>query len=233
MAPNKKTPQEHHRAPGVTMAIRPRGPLARGSAAEIPSYNVKAISESGEIHIKVDHGLTGTGYPQLFLRASSSAAPVLAHPGRWPAGLAWSVAYRLRNGGDEKGRVLAIWQELPGHAPVPLSVLAWHMHGTGPLYVFDAGHNGALTPGVGRELIAVLLDALLEVAAHRRTRVASEWQRQLRWSQAAIKHAPHRERPGYRRENLQRALALSFTKHQPPPVAAEWTRGAWLGERAF
>ncbi len=231
MTRSRKTPYEHRRASGTTTATS-RHPQPEG-VAEIPSYNVKVTGESGEVHVQVDHGLTGAGHPHLFLRASSSAAPILAHSGRWPTGLAWSVTDRLRNGGDEKGRVLGIWQERPNYIPIPLSVLAWHLHGTGPLYVLDAGHSDELIPEVGRELVALLLDALLEVAAHRKTPVASEWQRRLRWSQAAIKHAPHSERTGYRRENLRRAGALSFTKHQPPRVAADWTRGAWLGERAF
>jgi hypothetical protein len=199
----------------------------------MPAYNAKVTVQKGTMKVNLDCGLTGAGHPYLFLRASSSSAPALADPGTWPTGLPWSVTDRLRNGGDEKGRVLAVWQELPSHQPVPLAVLAWHAHDTGPLYVFDAGHSDALAPKVGRELIALLLDALLEVAAHPKACVASEWQDQLRWSQVALKHAPHRERPDYRRNNLRRALALSFTKHQPPPVAADWTKGAWLGERAF
>jgi hypothetical protein len=138
----------------------------REGVTEMPDYNVKVAVRSGEVYLRVDHGLTGAGYPHLFLRSSSSAAPVLADPGRWPTGLAWSITDRLRNGGDEKGRVLAVWQEMPGHPPIPLSVLAWHAHGTGPLYVFDAGHSSALNPKVGLELVALLLDALLEAAKH-------------------------------------------------------------------
>jgi hypothetical protein len=199
----------------------------------MPTYNAKVTVKSGEMEVNVDFGLTGAGHPHLFLRASSSSAPALPDPGTWPNGLPWSVTDRLRNGGDEKGRVLAIWQELPSHQPVPLAVLAWHAHGTGPLYVLDAGHSDALIPDVGRELIGVLLDALLEAAAHRNAPVALKWQSRLRWSQVALKRAPHRERPDYRRENLRRALALGFTKYQPPPAAGDWTRGAWLGERTF
>jgi hypothetical protein len=199
----------------------------------MPTFNVKASVRDGEMWIQVDHGLTGAGHPHLFVRASSSAAPALPQPGAWPAGLPWSIADRLRNGGDEKGRVLSVWQELPGRQPVPLTVLAWHAHGAGPLYVFDAAHSPALSREVGRELTAVLLDVLLEAAAHRNAPVANEWRRRLRWSQVALKHAPHRERSALRKANLQRALALHFTKHQPPPTAAAWTKGAWLGERAF
>lgn len=151
----------------------------------------------------------------------------------WPAGLPWSITDRLRNGGDEKGRVLAVWQELPGKAPVPLAALAWHAHGAGPLYVFDVGHADVLAVEVGRRLTAILLDALLQAAAHPEAPVAAEWRRRLRWSQIALAHAPHRERGRYRRENLRRALALSFTKYEPPPAAARWTKGAWLGERRF
>jgi hypothetical protein len=199
----------------------------------MPTYNVDVGVRNKEIEVTVNHGLTSAGHPHLVLRASSSAAPLLADPGPWPIGLAWSVADRLRNGGDDKGRVLAIWQELPGHQPVPLVVLAWHAHGTGPLYVFDVGYSDLVDAKLGFVLSARLLDALLEVAAHRKAKVASEWQHQLRWSQVALKHAPHRERPDYRRSNLRRAHALSFKKHQPPPSAADWTKGAWLGERAF
>lgn len=205
----------------------------REGVTDMPDYNVKVAVRSGQVHLRVDHGLTGAGYPHLVLRSSSSAAPVLADPGHWPTGLAWSITDRLRNGGDEKGCVLAVWQEMPGHPPIPLSALTWHAHGTGPLYVLDAGHSNVLDPKVGLELIALLLDALLETAMHPKAPVAVEWQRRLRWSQAALKHAPHRERPDYRRENLRRALMLSFSKHQPPPTAAGWTRGAWLGERVF
>ncbi len=140
---------------------------------------------------------------------------------------------RLRNGGDEKGRVLAIWQELPGAVPVPLAALAWHAHDTGPLYVFDLGYSDVLDADIGRQLMAILLDALLQAAAHRNAPVAAEWRSRLRWSQVALSHAPHRERARFRRENLRRALALRFTKYQPPPDAARWTKGAWLGERVF
>jgi hypothetical protein len=196
-------------------------------------YNIKVAVRRKEMCLEVDHGLTGSGHPHLFLRSSASSAPVLPDSGLWPAGLSWSVIDRLRNGGDAKGRVLAIWQELPGAAPVPLAVLAWHAHGTGPLYVFDLGHHDALTIDIGRQLTSILLDALLQAAAHRKAPVAPEWHGRLRWSQVALAHAPHRERPRFRRENLRRALALGFIRYQPPPAAAHWTREVWLGERTF
>lgn len=198
----------------------------------MPGYNIKVFVKRGEMHVSADHGLTGAGHPHLFLRSSSSSAPVL-NERAWPTGLTWSVTDRMRNGGDEKGRVLGVWQELPGKAPVPLATLTWHAHGTGPLYVFDIGYVNALDTAVGRRLTAILLDALLQAAAHPEAPVAAEWRRRLRWSQAALAHAPHRERGRYRRENLRRALALSFTKYEPPPAAARWTKGAWLGERRF
>jgi hypothetical protein len=144
-----------------------------------------------------------------------------------------SVTDRLRNGGDDKDRVLAIWQELPGAAPVPLAVLTWHAHGTGPLYVFDLGHTNVIDSAVGRRLTMILLDALLQAAARPDAPVGAEWRRHLRWSQAPLAHAPHRLRGRYRRENLRRALAHSFTAYAPPPMAARWTKGAWLGERRF
>lgn len=198
----------------------------------MPGYNIKVSVKRAEMYVSVDYGLTGASHPHLYLRSSASSAPVLNERG-WPTGLAWSVTDRLRNGGDEKGRVLAIWQELPDKAPVPLAALAWHAHNTGPLYVFDIGHTDVLDVAVGRRLTAILLDALLQAASHPEAPVASEWRRRLRWSQAALAHAPHRERGRYRRENLRRALALSFTKYEPPPAAARWTKGAWLGERRF
>lgn len=199
----------------------------------MPAYNVKVAVRHKEMYLEVDHGLTGSGHPHLVLRSSASSAPVLPDAGPWPVGLPWSVTDRLRNGGDEKGRVLAIWQELPGAEPVPLATLAWHAHGTGPLYVFDLGHSDALDADVGRRLTAILLDALLQAAAHRNTPVAPEWRSRLRWSQVPLAHAPHRQRARFRRENLRRALALCFMKYQPPPAAAHWTKGAWLGERVF
>jgi hypothetical protein len=199
----------------------------------MPAYNIKVTVKRKEMHLEVDYGLTGSGHPHLFLRSSTSSAPVLADHGPWPVGIPWSVTDRLRNGGDEKGRVLAIWQELPGVAPVPLATLAWHAHGTGPLYVFDLGHAESLTIDIGRRLTAILLDALLQAAAHPDTPVAPEWRSRLRWSQVALAHAPHRERGHFRRENLRRALSFRFVKYQPPPAPARWTKGAWLGERTF
>jgi hypothetical protein len=196
-------------------------------------YNVKVAVKSGEVYVKVDHGLTGAGHPHLYLRASSSAAPVLPRAGSWPAGLAWSVTDRLRGGGAEKGRVLAVWQELPDEAPVPAAALAWHAHGTGPLYAFDAGHSELTDLDTGRFLTAVLLDALLEIAQHQSAPVSTEWKDCLRWSQAALKRVQGRDGAVYRRENLRRARALSFEKHRPPPAAAGWTKGAWLGTRRF
>ena len=196
------------------------------------SYNLKVAVRHGEMRVSVDYGLTGAGHPHLFLRSSVSSAPVLDEQA-WPTGLPWSVTDRLRNGGDDKGRALAVWQELPGAAPVPLAVLTWHAHGTGPLYVFDLGHTNVIDAAVGQRLTMILLDALLQAAAHPDAPVASEWRRQLRWSQAPLAHAPHRLRGRYRRENLRRALAHSFTAYAPPPVAARWTKGAWLGERRF
>lgn len=196
-------------------------------------YNIKVAVRHGEVYLEVDHGLTGSGHPHLFLRGSASSVAVLPDAGPWPVGLPWSVTDRLRNSGDEKGRVLAIWQELPGAEPVPLATVAWHAHGTGPLYVFDLGHSDALEIDIGQQLTAILLDALLQAAAHRNAPIAPEWRNRLRWSQVALAHAPHRERVRFRRENLRRALAVRFTKYQPPPAAARWTKGAWLGERAF
>jgi hypothetical protein len=196
-------------------------------------YSVKVAVRRKEMHLEVDHGLTGSGHPHLFLRSSASRAPVLPGSGAWPLGLPWAVTDRLRNGGDEKGRVLAIWQELPRSEPVPLAALAWHAHGTGPLYVFDLGHSEAIDAHAGRLLTGVLLDALLQAAAHPNAPVASQWQGRLRWSQATLAHAPHRERGRYQRENLRRAIELGYTKHQPPPIAAAWTKGSWLGERTF
>jgi hypothetical protein len=197
------------------------------------TYHVRVALRGGETAVQVDHGLTAAGHPHLFLRASSSAAPALSDADPWPPGLAWSISDRLSSGGDAKGRVLAIWQELPGGDPVPLAVLAWHAHGTGPLYVLDAGYSSVLTGELGRELTAVLLDALLEIAEHSNSPVSSAWRQQLRWSQVALKHAPHGQRLLYQRENLRRALELRFTKHSAPPAAAAWTRGSWLGERSF
>jgi hypothetical protein len=196
-------------------------------------YNVKVTMRSRAMYVSVAHGLTGAGHPHLFVRSSGSVAATLPDPGPWPTGLPWSVVDRLRNGGDEKGRVLGVWQESPGREPVPLAVLAWHAHGAGPLYVFDVGHTAAVSEAVGRVLTAVLLDVLLEAAVHPNAPVATQWQRRLRWSQVALAHAPHRNRQAYRRENLRRALTMRFTQHQPPPAAPRWTRGAWLGERAF
>jgi hypothetical protein len=105
--------------------------------------------------------------------------------------------------------VLAIWQELPGAAPVPLATLAWHAHGTGPLYVFDLGHTDALAIDIGRELTAILLDALLQAAAHRNAPVAPEWRIRLRWSSAPQQgakdgegeHCDTRREDGYERED--------------------------------
>jgi hypothetical protein len=197
------------------------------------AYNVKVAIKSGEVVVEVDRGLTGAGHPHLFLRSSRSAAAVVSDAGSWPVGLAWSVTDRLRNGGDEKGRVLAIWQELRGRPPVPVAALAWHAHESGPLYVLDAGCADAVTASVGRFLTVLLHDALLEAAAHRNSPVAPEWQRTLRWSQVALSHAPHRRRQQYRRENLRRAVSMGFSRHRPPPLAPHWASGAWLGERAF
>jgi hypothetical protein len=197
------------------------------------TYNVRVALRAGEMEVRIDHGLTAAGHPHLFLRASSSAAPALPDGDPWSPGLAWSISDRLSNGGDAKGRVLAIWQELPGFDPVPLAVLAWHAHETGPLYILDAGWSGVLTGELGRELTAVLLDALLEAAAHGSSPVSSAWWRQLRWSQVALERSPHRQRSLYQRENLRRALELQVTKHSPPPAAAAWTKKSWLGERSF
>jgi hypothetical protein len=194
-------------------------------------YNIKVTVKRGEVHVSVDHGLTGVGHPHLYLRRSASSAAAL-NARVSPKGLAWSVTDRLRNGGDENGRVLAIWQELPEKAPVPLTALARHAHGTGPLYVPDIGDAHVLDVEVGRQLTAALLDALLQAAAHTEAPVAAEWQRRLRWSQAALAHAPHRERVRYSRANLRRAHTLAFTKYVPPPAAAHCTKGAWLGRTA-
>jgi hypothetical protein len=108
-------------------------------------YNIKVSVKHGEMHVSARQGLTGGGYPHLFLCSSAFSAPVLDDRA-WPTGLAWSVTDRLRNGGDEKGRVLAIWQEPPGKTPIPLASLTWHTHGTGPLYVFDLGHRTCGAP---------------------------------------------------------------------------------------
>lgn len=217
--------------PGAVSALERKHAHDRGSQAS--AYNVKVTVRSGEMTVDVDCGLTGLGHPHLFLRSSRSQAGLLPDPGPWPVGLPWSIADRLRNGGDEKGRVLAVWQERPGCAPVPVAALAWHAHETGPLYVLDAGHTSAIDASVGRDLTMLLLHALVESAARPGASVAGDWRRVLRWSQVALKHAPHRDRQAYRRANLRRALELQFGRYQPPPSVPKWARGAWLGERGF
>jgi hypothetical protein len=114
-----------------------------------------------------------------------------------------------------------------------MATLAWHAHGTGPFYVYDAGHSDAVGLEVGRRFIAILCDALLEAAAHPNSPVTRQWQDRLRWSQVALKHAPHSKRDDYRRENLRRAKSLGFSAYKPPPAPGAWTKGAWLGERVF
>lgn len=196
------------------------------------SFHLKVSAVKGEMKVTVDHGLSRSGYPGLYLRSSVSAAPVLdeAH---WPLGLPWCVADRLRGRGASKGRVLAVWQELGGRDPVPVAAAAWHAHETGPLYVFDLGHSSDVQREVGELLENVLLDALLEAARHHKAPVHRDWHGQLRWSQIALARVGPSERNDYRRANLGRAKTLGFTKYVPPPLAAEWTKGAWLGVRRF
>lgn len=131
-------------------------------------YGIEVGVKNREMLLRTDCGLTGAGHPHLYLRSSASSAPVLDERA-WPVGLAWSVTDRLRNGGDRKGRVIGMWQELPKSEPVPLAALAWHAHGSGPLYAFDLGHATTLDTAVGRRLTAVLLDTVLQAAAHRNT----------------------------------------------------------------
>ncbi len=44
----------------------------------MPAYNIKVAVRRKEMYLEVDHGLTGSGYPHLFLRSSASSAPVPA-----------------------------------------------------------------------------------------------------------------------------------------------------------
>ncbi|HEY4809852.1 MAG TPA: hypothetical protein VIH71_02225 [Solirubrobacteraceae bacterium] len=43
------------------------------------SYNIKVTVKRKEMHLDVDYGLAGSGHPHLFLRSSTSSAPVLAY----------------------------------------------------------------------------------------------------------------------------------------------------------
>lgn len=173
-------------------------------------------------------------WPRLAIYSSDVIVPNIAIDSDvWSPGVAWGVADRVRNGGDEKGRAIAIWHRAQNQEPTPFAVLTWHTEGSGPFYLFDLGSRMNLGAPLRRELEAVLLDVMLQASKHPNAPVADEWRDRLRWATVHFLRAPHRVRRTYAQEGIKRAKKLAFEKYRPPPEAPASLSKTWLGERSF
>jgi hypothetical protein len=82
----------------------------------------------------VEGGLPVGTYPRLAVCSSDVIVPNIGLDSPlWDPGVAWSVHDRMRNGGDEKGRAIALWHRARRSEPTPFAVLTWHTEGTGPV----------------------------------------------------------------------------------------------------
>lgn len=188
----------------------------------------------GETYLHIEGALPVGTYPRLSISSSDAVAPNIAlESPLWDPGVAWSVRDRLRNGGDEKGRAIALWHRPRGGEQTPFAVLTWHAEGKGPFYLFDVGSRNNLNAPLRRNLEAALVGVMLTAAKHPRAPVAPEWQSTLRWATAHFLHAPHGDRRTYAHAALVRARRLGFERQAPPREAPGDLGKTWLGERRF
>lgn len=198
------------------------------------AYGVAVSDRGGETHLHVERSLAIGSWPKLGLASSDVIVPNIAlDSNQWAPGVAWSIQDRLRNGGDEKGRAIAIWHRARHAEPTPFAILSWHTEGSGPFYLFDVAARLNLNAPFRRRLEAVLLAVMLEASRHPDAPVAEEWQERLRWATVHFLHAPHTERKEFARAAINRAKRLSFTRYEPPPPAPASMSRTWLGERDF
>jgi hypothetical protein len=204
------------------------------ATAEELARMVSVSVKSGVRHLRVDRHVAVTSWPRLVARSSDARAPsVDPESDKWPEGLAWSVADRLRNGGDAKGRAIGIWQESQDGNPALLAVGTWHDEDAGPLYLLDIGSRTDLEEKTRRTLEAELLAIMLEISGQPGAAVAEEWQRTLRWMTAQFDRAPNKVKKTYARAALERAKRLSFERLSPPSAVPTTLRKGWVGERIF
>jgi hypothetical protein len=190
--------------------------------------------KKGQTYLQVNQAVSVERWPHLRALSSERRAPNIGEGStRWQDGLAWSIADRLRNGGDRKGRVVAIWQEPREGAPTPLAALSWHREEAGPFYLLDAGARIDLAKGARAELLATLLKIMLDASRHPGAGVAEEWRSSLRWATVHFKRAPNAVRKDYAKAALRRARGLNFEQYRPPPPAPRAMIKSWLGERQF
>jgi hypothetical protein len=182
----------------------------------------------------VEGGRAVGSYPRLAVYSSDVIVPNIALDSPlWDPGVAWSVHDRMRNGGDEKGRAIALWHRARESEPTPFAVLTWHTEGTGPFYVFAVGSRNNLNAPFRRQLETALLGVMLTASKQREAPVAPEWQDTLRWATVHFRHAPHGDRKEYAKATITRAKGLGFEKHKPPPAAPGDMSKIWLGEQTF
>ena len=144
----------------------------------------------------------------------------------WPTGLGWSIDIGLRRNRELKGRVLAIWQDT-AHSKTPIAVLCWHLHDSGPLYIFDGGCIDDVEDE--SRYMSILFLCLRQIAGHR---AIDRDEDTLRWSLAHLDRAPRRDQSTFRRAAQERAQRFGFATFQGSRRPG-WTQGWWLGERAF
>lgn len=196
--------------------------------------NLSVAIRAGETCLHVEGGLPVGTYPRLAIYSSDVTVPNIAlDSALWDPGVAWSIHDRMRNGGDKKGRALALWHRTSGSEQTPFAVLAWHTEGTGPFYLFTVGTRNNLNAPLRRQLEAALVGAMLLASKHPDVPVAPEWQDTLRWATAHFLHAPHGDRKEYAKAAITHAKQLGFEKHHPPPAAPAAMSKTWLGERTF
>lgn len=195
---------------------------------------VSVTVKGGDTQLRVKQPVSAESWPRLVALSSDVRVPNFdPESPRWLAGVAWSVADRMRNGGDEKGRAVAIWQESKTREPAALAVASWHREEKGPFYLLDVGARMDLGKTTRRQLEATLLAIMLTASRQPGAGIAAEWQSTLRWATVHFSHAPHTERRQYLEEAIRRAKKLGFERYRPPPAAPATLAKSWLGERKF
>jgi hypothetical protein len=192
------------------------------SASKFP---ISVRTRGGQTIVDVEYGLARHGLTHVVLRSSTRRAPHTAND-HWPTGLGWSIDARLRSERATKGRVLAIWQDNP-RPRTPVAALCWHLHESGPIYIFDAGCIDQVRDDE-KIYMGFLLLCLRQIAGHR---LIDRNKDVLRWSLVPFVRAPRSDQVALRRAAQERAERYGFTAFTGKRPA--WTTRWWLGERRF
>lgn len=199
-------------------------------------FPFKVTSNPPQSVVAIEHELSRPNANTRIVLRSSAVAPVRLVDSEWSEGLAHSVEVRNRNGGDRKGRVLAVWEDRDGQRGEPLAICCWHLPtGNWPLALIDAGYAFGVQASDGRALVeGVLLQALADLARDTRlqdtqvTRPSDE----LHWAVAAPEGgAKLKERKDRARAIATRAMTEYGFEKLPPGERPDWFENGFCGRR--